>query len=54
MDGCVITWNKGAERMLKYTAEEIVGEKVVKVYSSLSEAREIMRRLRAERVEVIG
>jgi len=44
-DGKIRIWNDGAERMLGWTAEEIVGESVVKVYASAAEARSIMRRL---------
>jgi len=47
--GRVVLWNNGAERMLGYTAEEMIGQSVLQVYGSDSEAHEIMRRLRAER-----
>lgn len=49
-DGRIVLWNKGAERMLQYTAEEMIGRSVLRVYGSEDEAHEIMRRLKAERV----
>ncbi|MGH2571486.1 MAG: PAS domain S-box protein, partial [bacterium] len=44
-EGRIRIWNDGAERMLGWTAGEIVGQSVVKVYASAAEARSIMRRL---------
>ncbi len=41
--GKVVIWNEGAERMLGWRKEEMIGESVVKVYGDEREAREIMR-----------
>ncbi len=46
--GNVAIWNAGAERMLGFTADEMVGQSVLRVYGSDAEAHEIMRRLMAE------
>jgi PAS domain S-box-containing protein len=43
--GRIVVWNEGAARMLGWTPAEMVGESVVKVYTSDEEARGIMRRL---------
>ena len=43
--GRIVLWNEGAARMLGWTAQEIVGESVLKVYGSEEEARRIMRQL---------
>jgi PAS domain S-box-containing protein len=39
-EGNIIFWNKGAEKMLGYTAEEMIGkEKILKLYSEDGESR---------------
>ncbi|GJM43381.1 MAG: hypothetical protein DHS20C21_02230 [Gemmatimonadota bacterium] len=43
--GSVAIWNDGAQRMLGYTSEEILGESVLRLYASPKEAQQIMRRL---------
>ena len=30
--GCVMTWNKGAERLKQYSADEIIGQHFSKFY----------------------
>ncbi len=44
-EGRIVVWNEGAERMLGWKREEIVGKSVLEVYAEEREAREIMRRL---------
>ncbi|MFN8176583.1 MAG: response regulator [bacterium] len=43
--GRIVLWNEGAARMLGWTAEEIVGQSVLRVYAEEEDARAIMRRL---------
>lgn len=43
--GRIVLWNEGAVRMLGWTAADIVGQSVLRVYVSEEEARGIMRRL---------
>jgi PAS domain S-box-containing protein len=45
-EGTVIYYNDGARRVLRYTSEEMIGEKVTRIYSSLEEGRNVMRALR--------
>jgi PAS domain S-box-containing protein len=44
--GIIIYYNDGARKNLGYTAQEIIGEKVTRIYSSLEEARRVMQALR--------
>jgi len=53
-EGNVAIWNDGAERMLGYTADEIVGQPVIGVYDSREEAQHIMRRLMSDEVGDVG
>jgi PAS domain S-box-containing protein len=46
-DGTIIYYNDGARRNLRYSAGEIIGQKVDRLYSSLDEARRVMRAMRA-------
>lgn len=48
LDGRVLSWNKGAERLFGYTAEEIVGKSVTILFPPhlLAEEEEILGRLR--------
>lgn len=46
--GTIVFYNDGAEKVLGYTAAEILGEKVTKVYPSLDEARRVMAAMRSE------
>src|SRR6516162_8099252 len=45
-EGTIIYYNDGARRVLRYTSEEIIGQKVTGIYLSLGEARKVMRALR--------
>jgi PAS domain S-box-containing protein len=45
-DGTIIYYNDGARKNLRYTAAEIIGEKVTRVYLSIEEARRVMNALR--------
>ncbi|MGH7933432.1 MAG: response regulator, partial [Candidatus Binataceae bacterium] len=42
----IIYYNDGARRNLRYSAEEIIGEKVTRIYPSLEEARRVMKAMR--------
>src|SRR5208282_5529871 len=44
--GVVTYYNDGARKRLHYTAEEIIGQKVVRLYPSVEEARRVMQALR--------
>ena len=46
-DGTIIFYNDGARKNLRYTAEEIVGQKITTIYPSLEEARRVMKAMRA-------
>jgi PAS domain S-box-containing protein len=46
--GSVIFYNDGAEKNLGYSAAEILGENVVRLYPSLEEARRVMDAMRSE------
>ncbi|GIW44959.1 MAG: hypothetical protein KatS3mg077_2241 [Candidatus Binatia bacterium] len=46
--GTIVFYNDGAEKVLGYTAAEILGEKVTKVYPSMAEARRVMAAMRSE------
>ena len=45
--GRIVVWNQGAQRMLGWAREEIVGESVLRLYADEEAAREISRRLMA-------
>ena len=45
-DGTIIYYNDGARRNLRYSSEEIIGQKVTRVYPSLEEARKVMTAMR--------
>jgi PAS domain S-box-containing protein len=45
-EGTIIYYNDGARRVLRYTSEEIIGQKVTRIYASLDEARRVMKALR--------
>ena len=45
-EGTIIYYNDGARRVLRYTSEEIIGQKVTGIYLSLGEARKVMKALR--------
>jgi PAS domain S-box-containing protein len=47
-DGTVIFYNDGAEKNLGYTAAEILGQSVVKLYPSIEEARRVMIAMRSD------
>lgn len=54
LDGIVTSWNKGAERVFGYTAEEMIGQPILKVIPPDRKAEEpaILQRLRnGERVD---
>lgn len=54
LDGIIRTWNKGAERVFGYTAEEIVGSPILRLLPKdrYEEEYDILRRLqRGERVD---
>jgi PAS domain S-box-containing protein len=45
-DGTIIYYNDGARKNLHYTPQEIIGQKVTRIYPSLAEARRVMDALR--------
>jgi PAS domain S-box-containing protein len=45
-EGTIIYYNDGARRVLRYTPEEIIGQKVTRIYASIDEARAVMKALR--------
>jgi PAS domain S-box-containing protein len=49
VDGTILTWNATAERLFGYTAQEIIGSPITRLYASdrLPEAQELLSRLRA-------
>src|SRR5580693_9070767 len=44
--GTVVYYNDGARRGLQYTAEEIIGQNVARLYPSIDEARRVMSAMR--------
>jgi PAS domain S-box-containing protein len=46
-DGTIIYYNDGARRNLRYSSQEIIGQKVDRIYSSAEEARRVMKAMRA-------
>ncbi|MEO6738740.1 MAG: PAS domain S-box protein [Chthoniobacteraceae bacterium] len=49
LDGIVLTWNAGAERIFGYAAEEMIGQSITRIIPAdrLAEETDIQRRLRA-------
>ena len=45
-EGTIIYYNDGARQVLRYTSEEIIGQKVTRIYRSLEDARQVMKALR--------
>jgi PAS domain S-box-containing protein len=45
-DGIIIYYNDGARRNLRYTAAEIIGQKIDRIYPTLDEARRVMKAMR--------
>jgi PAS domain S-box-containing protein len=43
-DGCIITWNEGGERVLGYTAEEILGKHLSMFYTEEDRANCVVER----------
>jgi PAS domain S-box-containing protein len=46
--GTIIFYNDGAEKILGYTAAEILGQSVMKIYPSLEEAKRVMAAMRSD------
>lgn len=46
--GTIVFYNDGAEKILGYSAAEILGENVTKLYPSLAEARRVMDAMRSD------
>jgi len=53
-EGNVVLFNKGAEAMLGYRREEILGQRVTIVYESEERAKDVMRQMRQHRGAVAG
>ncbi|UCG14258.1 MAG: PAS domain S-box protein, partial [Deltaproteobacteria bacterium] len=53
-EGNVVLFNKGAESMLGYQREEIVGRRVTAIYESEELAKEVMREMRRGGGTVVG
>ncbi|HVN90897.1 MAG TPA: PAS domain-containing protein [Candidatus Binataceae bacterium] len=45
-DGTIIYYNDGARKNLRFTSEEIIGQKVTHVYPTIDEARKVMTAMR--------
>ncbi|MGH8011703.1 MAG: response regulator [Candidatus Binataceae bacterium] len=45
-EGTIIYYNDGARTNLGYSTEEIIGEKITRIYASLEEARAVMKAMR--------
>ena len=56
LNGVVTSWNKGAERTFGYTAEEMIGQPILRVipHDRQSEEPAILERLREESVSTIS
>ena len=57
LDGIITSWNRGAERVFGYTAEEAIGQPIVMVipHDRQGEEREILTRIRpAESASIIS
>lgn len=46
--GTIVFYNDGAEKNLGYTAAEVLGQRVTKLYPTLAEARRVMEAMRSE------
>ena len=46
-EGTIIYYNDGARRNLHFTSQEMIGQKVTRIYPSLEEARRVMAAMRA-------
>ena len=46
-DGTIIYYNDGARRNLRHSSAEIIGQKIDRIYSSMEEARRVMKAMRA-------
>lgn len=49
MQGMIVTWNKGAEETLGYSADEVVGKIDVRQLYTGDEAYEVMKQMRSEK-----
>jgi PAS domain S-box-containing protein len=49
IDGMIVFYNDGARRGLQYTAQEIIGQNVTRLYPSIEEARRVMAAMRASK-----
>ncbi len=45
-DGTIVYYNDGARKNLHYNAQEMIGEKVIRIYPSIEEARRVMKAMR--------
>lgn len=45
-EGTIIYYNDGARRVLRYTSDEMIGQKVTRIYRSLEDARQVMKAMR--------
>ena len=45
-EGNVVLFNRGAEALLGYRSEEIIGKGVAQLYESAEKAKEVMRQMR--------
>ncbi|HYA35341.1 MAG TPA: PAS domain S-box protein, partial [Candidatus Binataceae bacterium] len=45
-EGTIVFYNDGARTTLHYTANEMIGEKVTRIYPSIEEARRVMKAMR--------
>jgi PAS domain S-box-containing protein len=45
-EGTIIYYNDGARRNLRYSSEEIIGQKIDHIYPSMDEARRVMKAMR--------
>lgn len=52
--GDIVLFNKGAEALLGYRREEIIGRRVTVIYESEQRAKDVMRRMRHEGGSVAG
>jgi PAS domain S-box-containing protein len=51
LDGMVMSWNKGAERIFGYSAEEMIGQSIIKLLppERLDEEKHILAKLQRRR-----
>ena len=45
-EGKVVVFNEGAEALLGYRSDEIIGKRVAQLYESVEKAKEVMREMR--------